>query len=138
MKYRYKMNAVYLQGAFALLFFLGSLIFGDWIIAAVGGLVAFMLIRDCMIIKGTHFEIKKDRLERFVHGQVKQSIRFNNFEYVTRTRKNTKWVVVGHLKDQIVLRNSLENLDDLVTDVLEHLKDNKVVFIHHTITKNKA
>lgn len=135
MIYRYKRNAIFIQAGFGLLFFLVSLAFGDWLIAAVGGFIAFILIRDCVKLKQTHFETKKDRFEMYINGVLTRSIRWNDFEYVTRTRKNSKWVVVGHMKDQIVLKRSLENFDDLVKDVLAHLKDNKEVFIHDNIIK---
>lgn len=135
MTYRYKKNAVYIQGGFGLLFFLTSLVFGDWLIAAVGGFVAFMLIRDCVKLSQTHFEVKKDRFEMYTNGVLMRSIRWNDFEYVTRTRKNSKWVVVGHMKDQLVLKQSLENFDQLVKEVLAHLKDNKEVYVHDNILK---
>ena len=135
MNYRYKKNAVYIQGGFGLLFFLVSLAFGDWLIAGVGGFVAFMLIRDCVKLTQTHFEVKKDRFEMYTNGVLMRSIRWNDFEYVTRTRKNSKWVVVGHMKDQLVLKQSLENFDQLVKEVLAHLKDNKEVYVHDNILK---
>lgn len=135
--YRYKMNAIYLQGGFGILFFLTSLVFGDWIVALIGGFVAFILIRDCIKMKETHFEVKKDRLEMYVNGALKKSLKWNNFEYVTRTRKNSKWVVVGHMKEQMILKPSLENFETLVPEVLNHMKDNKEVFIHDSILKKR-
>lgn len=135
MSYHYKKNSILIQGGFGILFFLVSLAFGDWLVAAVGGLLAFMLVRDCMKLKETRYEVKKDRFEMYVNGVLKQSIRWNNFEYVTRTRKNSKWVVVGRINDQIVLKPSLENFDELVKEILAHLKDNKEVYVHDNIIK---
>lgn len=135
MTFRYKKNAIWIQGGFGILFFLVSLAFGDWLIAGIGGFVAFMLIRDCVKLSQTHFEVKKDRFEMYTSGEMKRSIRWNDFEYVTRTRKNSKWVVVGHMKDQLVLKQSLENFDQLVVEVLAHLKDNKEVYVHDNILK---
>lgn len=135
--YRYKMNAIYLQGGFGALFFLASLVFGDWIVAAIGGFVAFILIRDCIKMKETHYEVKKDRLEMYMNGALKRSLKWNHFEYVTRTRKNPKWVVVGHMKEQMILKPSLENFEELVPAVLDHMKDNKEVYIHDSILKKR-
>lgn len=133
--YRYKMNSIYLQGGFGLVFFLCSLAFGDWIIALIGGFVAFIMIRDCIKLKETFYEVKKDRIEMIVQGNLKRAIKWNNFEYVTRSRKNPRWVVVGHMKDQIILKPGLDNFDDLTKAVLAHLKDNKEVYIHDSILK---
>lgn len=133
MNYTYKMNHIYLQGVFAIVFFLMSLVFGQWLVAAVGAFIAFILIRDCVKLKETHFEIKKDRIEMYMGKTLKKAIKFNDFEYVTRTRKNTKWVVVGHMKEQIILKPSMTDFDQMVKEVLSHLKDNKQVYIHHTI-----
>lgn len=133
MNYTYKMNHIYLQGVFAIVFFLMSLVFGQWIVAAIGAFIAFILIRDCIKLKETHFEIKKDRIEMYLGKALKKSIRFNDFEYVTRTKKNVKWVVIGHMKEQIILKPSMTGFEEMVKEVLIHLKDNKEVYIHHTI-----
>lgn len=133
MNYTYKMNHIYLQGVFAIVFFLMSLVFGEWLVALIGAFIAFILIRDCMKLKETHYEIKKDRIEMYLGSTLKKSIRFNDFEYVTRTKKNIKWVVVGHMKEQIILKPSMTDFDLMVKEVLSHLKDNKEVYIHHTI-----
>ncbi len=133
MNYTYKMNHIYLQGVFAIVFFLMSLVFGQWIVALIGAFIAFILIRDCLKLKETHYEIKKDRIEMYLGKTLKKSIRFNDFEYVTRTKKNIKWVVIGHMKEQIILKPSMTDFEVLVKEVLTHLKDNKEVYIHHTI-----
>lgn len=133
MNYTYKMNHIYLQGVFAIVFFLMSLVFGEWLVALIGAFIAFILLRDCMKLKETHYEIKKDRIEMYLGSTLKKSIKFNDFEYVTRTKKNIKWVVVGHMKEQIILKPSMTDFDVMVKEVLSHLKDNKEVYIHHTI-----
>ncbi len=135
MNYKYKMNHIYLQGGFAVLFFMASLVFGEWLVALVGAFIAFILIRDCMKLKETHFELKKDRIEMYLGNSLKKSIKYNDFEYVTRSRKNPKWVVVGHMKEQIILKPSMTDFNTMVKEVLAHLKDNKEVYIHHSIEK---
>lgn len=137
--YRYKKNSIYLEVGFGILFFLVSLAFSDVIFAGIGAFVAFILARDSVKLKGTVFEIKKDRIEVYINGVLKTSMKWNQLEYVTKTRKNAKWVVIGHMKQQIVLKPSIENFDEMVLSVLEHVKANKEIYIHDKLMalKNK-
>lgn len=137
MTYHYKKSSVYLQAGFGVAFFLFSLIFGDWLFTAIGGVVAILMFRDCIKLQQTRIEVKKDRIEVYVKDQLKQSLKWNQLEYVTKTRKNAKWVVVGHMKSQIALKPSLERFDELVSEVLTHIKDNKTVYVHEKIVVKK-
>lgn len=137
MTYYYKKSSIYLQAGFGVVFFLFSLVFGDWLFTAVGAAVAILMFRDCIKLQRTKIEVKKDRIEVYIHDQLKQSLKWNQLEYVTKTRKNAKWVVVGHMKSQISLKPSLEKFDELVLEVLAHIKDNKTVYVHEKIMAKK-
>lgn len=135
--YRYKKSSLYLEAGFGVIFFLVSLAFGDVVIAGIGAFVAFIMIKDSMKLSKMVFEIKKDRIEVYLNGVLKNSMKWNQLEYVTKTRKNPRWVVLGHMKEQIVLKPSLENFDDMILDVLEHVKPNKEIYIHDKISTLK-
>lgn len=124
---------MYLQAGFGFLFFIVSLAFGDVIIAGIGAFVAFIMFRDCLKLSKTAYEIKKDRMEVYLNGALQTSLKWNQLEYVTKTRKNIRWVVIGDSKNQIALKPSLEGFDEMVLSVLEHVKANKEIYIHDKI-----
>ncbi len=133
MTFRYKNSSIMTQVGFGAVFFLFSLIFGDWLIAIIGGFVAIIIFRDCIKLKHTSYEIFKDHIELRVKGELVKSLKWNQLEYVTKTRKNVRWVVIGHMKEQIALKPSIEGFDTLVQEVLKHIKDNKEVYVHDKI-----
>lgn len=95
--------------------------------------MAFIMFRDCLKLSKTVYEIKKDRMEVYLNGALQTSLKWNQLEYVTKTRKNIRWVVIGDSKNQIALKPSLEGFDEMVLSVLEHVKANKEIYIHDKI-----
>lgn len=133
MTFRYKNSSIMTQLGFGVVFFLFSLVFGDWLIATIGGFVAIIIFRDCVKLKNTSFELFKDHIEVKVKDKKVKSLKWNQLEYVTKTRKNVRWVVIGHMKDQITLKPGIDGFDDLVLEVLKHIKDNKEIYVHDKI-----
>ena len=111
---------------------------GNWVYLSILGFIAVLLFKDVLTQRKTVIEVKKDRLEVRAGTQIKQVIYYKDLQFITRTRRHKKWVVMGHDRNIFYIRPSIVRYEAMLEDVLRYNKSNKKVFIHETIESGKA
>lgn len=135
--YRYKKQEIYLQASVGLmLIFFGGLL-GNWVYLSILGFIAILLFKDCLKQLKTVIEVKGDRLEVRAGDHVTQVILYKDLQFITRTRRHKKWVVVGHDRNIFYIRPSITDDQKLLAEILRYNRTNKKVFIHETIEAMK-
>lgn len=131
--YYYRKRDIYLQGVVAVMLVLFGLLVGSWPIVAMLGFFTFILIKDCIKLSRTVITVKGDRIEVRIGEQLDRTLYYRDLQYITRTRRNKKWVVVGHDKNIFYIRPSISNYEQMTQEVLKYNRSNKKLFIHETI-----
>jgi hypothetical protein len=131
--YHYKKRDIYLQGGVAIMLTSFGILLGDWAFLAIIGFVSFLLIKDCYKQLHTVIEVKGDRIEVRVGDRVDQTFLFKDFQFITRTKRHNKWVVVGYDKTIFYIRPSIDRYEQMLLEVLKYNRSNKKIFIHETI-----
>lgn len=135
--YQYKKRDIYLQAIVGVMFiFFGGLL-GNWVYLSILGFIALLLFKDCLKQLKTVIEVKGDRIEQRIGDKVTQVVYFKDLQFITRTKRHKKWVVVGHDQNLFYIRPSIVNWEQLLAEVLKYNKSNKKVFIHETIESMK-
>lgn len=135
--YHYRKRDIYLQAAVGVMFiFFGGLL-GNWVYLSILGFISILLFKDCIKQLNSVIEVKRDRLELRTGDKVSQVIYFKDLQFITRTRRHKKWVVVGHDRNLFYIRPSIVNHEQMLEEVLKYNKSNKKVFIHETIESRK-
>jgi CDP-diglyceride synthetase len=122
-----------MQITVAVLLFLLSIIVGNIVFVIVCAFISFILIKDCFKIAKTEYEVNSYGIYVRVAGNVVKKIKWSEIKVITRTRKNPKWIVVGHGSSLINIKPTIENYLDMAKEVVEHKKGDNSVYIHHTI-----
>ncbi|SCZ76886.1 hypothetical protein [Acidaminobacter hydrogenoformans] len=131
--YRYKKSEIYLQAAVGAMFIIFGVMLGNWVYLSILGLVSLFLFKDCLKQMKTVIEVKGDRIELRTGDKVTQTILYKNLQFITRTRRNKKWVVVGHDKNIFYIRPAIIDHEKLLSEVLMFNRKNKKVYIHESI-----
>lgn len=131
--YKYTKTSIYVQAAVAGLLFLLSIIVGNIVFVAICAFMSFILIKDCFKVSKTEYEVNSHGIYVRIAGKLEKKMQWNEVEVITRTRRNPKWIVVGHGSSLINIKPTMENYIDMAKEVVDYKKNDNKVYIHHTI-----
>jgi len=131
--YSIKKSHMAMQIMVGILLLAGSIILKNWGFIIFFFLVLLIFIRDVYRQTNITYEIDEKSIRELYNGKVKIEITWNKVDFVTRTRKNKKWIVVGNVSDIITLKNSIENYEELKKEVIDRASKRKKTYIHETL-----
>jgi hypothetical protein len=135
--YRYKKRDIFLQSAVGAMFIVFGIMLGNWVYLSILGFFSILLFKDSFKQLKTEISVLGDRIEVRTGEKVTQVIYYKDFQFITRTRRHKKWIVLGHGRNIFYIRPSIERYQEMTAQVLKYNQTNKKVFIHRTLENYK-
>lgn len=116
------------------------LIFGENIAyQAMGLFVVAIMGKDLLISVTTEFIIDDKGLLEKSKFRTRYKMLWSEIDYVTKTRKNRKWIIVGnygkedHKDKYFTLRPTMKNYESMTKDIIEKVMEVKKLAVHEDL-----
>lgn len=133
MKFKLKNHNAYAQITFAILIILGPLILRNLVYLMITLLIGLLMLKDAFNNLRVEYEIDEKGLKVFGNEKLKKSIEWSQVEFLTISKKNKRWVVIGNKNITIILKPSIIGFDELVKSTISYVRKRKKVYVHESL-----
>ncbi|MGB3368232.1 MAG: hypothetical protein WBA54_12130 [Acidaminobacteraceae bacterium] len=133
MKYRLKNHNAYVQVTFSLLIIIGPIILWNPMYMIISSVIGLLMLKDAFKNLRVEYEIDEKGLKVFGNETLKKSIKWSDVEFLTISKKNKNWVVIGNKKVTIMLKPSIIGFEELMESTVKYVAKRKKVYINEML-----
>lgn len=133
MKYKLKNHNAYAQITFSILIIIGPIILWNPMYMVITSVIGLLMLKDAFKNLRVEYEIDETGLKVFGNETLKKSIEWADVEFLTISKKNKSWVVIGNKSITIMLKPSIIGFDELIESTIKYVRKRKKVYIHETL-----
>lgn len=133
MKYKLKNHNAYAQITFAILIIIGPMILKNLVYIVITSTLGIIMLKDAFKNMRVEYEVNDSGLKVFGNEKLKKSIEWIDVEFLTISRKNKTWVVIGNKDQTIVLKPSIIGFEELIKSTVTYVHKRKKVYVHETL-----
>lgn len=133
MKYRLKNHNAYAQITFAILIIIGPIILWNPMYMVITLVIGALMLKDAFKNLRVEYEIDEVGLRVFGNETLRKSIEWSEVEFLTISKKNKSWVVIGNKNLTIILKPSIIGFDELIESTKKYVRKRKKVYINEML-----
>lgn len=133
MKFDVKRSGVYVQIIVPIIIIAGSLILKNMVYISITAILGILLIRDAIKNMNTYFEVDDTGIKMVNSTGTTKAVAWNDVEFLTISRTNKNWVVVGNRNVTITIKPATIGQRELIKLCVKYLNKRKKVYIHESL-----
>ncbi len=133
MKYKLNNNSTYIQIAFAALLILVPLILRNILYISISIFIGILMLRDAFKNLRVEYQIDQNGIKLYANEKIKKEIEWKDVEFLTISKKNKKWIVIGNKKVTIIMKPSIINFEELIDSTTKYVSKRKKVYVHESL-----
>ncbi len=132
MEYRKKKSALMIENlvlVFLLVFFI---ILNDWVWRIFLAFILYLLVKDQIVNRNYHIKTY-DKGFAELKGKKEKYIAYDKIEFISVNRKYKKYIAIGEPHNIFLIRNDLENREELIKHIISKSKHNKNIHLDERV-----
>ena len=91
------------------------------------------MLRDAFKNLRVEYQIDQNGIKLYANEKIKKEIEWKDVEFLTISKKNKKWIVIGNKKVTIIMKPSIINFEELIDSTTKYVSKRKKVYVHESL-----
>lgn len=132
MEYRKKRSALMIENLVLVFLVVFFIILNDWVWRVFLAFILYLLIKDQIVNRGYHIKVY-DKGFAELKGKKEKYIAYEDIEFISVNRKYKKYIAIGEPNKIFLIRNDIENREQLINHIISKSKTNKSIHVDERV-----